>query len=126
MAKIVDKMFNRVIEGDLKDLSAKDGEEIAKVVSGGTQLYKHSLSITGTDEYESPTSWTVECIHYLNDVFSATSDDYVKLSKALSMTNDYNAPCYILGAGKLVYLDDDQITWVYNMITAISDVVTPL
>ena len=101
-------------------------EQIKQIAGGGTQLYKHTLSITGRDENDSPTSWIVECIHYLNDVFSATSDDYVKLSKALSMSFDYNAPCYILGNGKFIYLDNDEIIWYYNNISTISDVVTPL
>ena len=44
MAKLIDKMFNRVIEGELSDLSEKDAQEIGKVVSGGTKLYKHTLN----------------------------------------------------------------------------------
>ena len=96
-------------------------------VSGGTKLYKHTINITCVDDYGDPAnSWTLECIHYLGDRFNATSDDYVKLSKALSMTFNFNSPCFILGNGKFVYLDDDQITFAYEFINTLNDVVTPL
>lgn len=47
MAKLIDKMFNRVIEGELSDLSEKDAQEIGKVVSGGTKLYRHTITTNG-------------------------------------------------------------------------------
>lgn len=43
MAKLQDKFYNRVIEGNLTDISDADAEEIGKKISGGTQLYRHTI-----------------------------------------------------------------------------------
>ena len=47
MAKIQDKLFNRVIEGDLLELSDADKER-AGIGGGGTQIYRHNLTLTAT------------------------------------------------------------------------------
>lgn len=49
MAKIQDKFFNRVIEGDLLELSDADKER-AGIGGGGTKLYKHKIVVTGNDD----------------------------------------------------------------------------
>ena len=71
MAKLQDKMFNRVIEGkfvadssdelpaELPEVSAIDngkalvvsgGKWVAGTISGGTKLYKHTISFANADE----------------------------------------------------------------------------
>ena len=44
MAKIQDKLYNRVIEGELLEITEEEKSKLG--LGGGTKLYKHSISVT--------------------------------------------------------------------------------
>ena len=50
MAKLIDKLYNRLIEGKLV---LEEGDDASAVTGGGTKLYKHTLQLdTGADPVE--------------------------------------------------------------------------
>lgn len=51
MAKLHDKFFNRVIEGEISDLTEKDGQEIDKVASGAKLCMLHFYDTQHTFDF---------------------------------------------------------------------------
>ena len=103
MAKLLDKLYNRIIEGKLKIESDDD-------VSGGTQLYKHTIvfddgEATRTMYFITKTSTQITTLSTLSTLFN-NGDIY-------SAICDYG----IYGGCPIIRISNDQesggISWVY-------------
>lgn len=85
MAKIQDKLFNRVIEGDLLELSDADKER-AGIGGGGTQLYRHYIILT---------YGMYRCSLTL---INSKSDAYTSISELVSDSKNYGVHFSVRGS----------------------------
>ena len=132
MAKLKDKMFNRVIEGDLSDLSEKDGQAIAQVVSGGTQLYKHTMALQEDDftivvigDFNEPIADTMD----LSQLYNMEGYGCIISIVIMNTVSKKNYNVLVVGNNYFYYYDlseESIIPFDISMYTFEQDVVTPL
>lgn len=104
MAKIQDKLYNRIIEGELLELSDEEIQKLglAKASEVGTKLYRHYIT------YNQSLSFSIICNKQATFVGKSLSDvlaesDYVSLNKISDF--GYEVP--------ILFIDDSDDFMIY-------------
>lgn len=129
MAKLLDKMFNRVIEGELLEITEEEKTKLG--LGGGTQLYLHEGTIQGDSEE----TYNYKIISYQSTIFANVAQLIENSIDCKVLNNEFGDGEYITAffnysveSNALVILNPVTATLVKLdvMLHSVQDEVTPL